>query len=155
MVFAMTIPGTAELLRIGDVAARVGTTPRTIRYYEELGLLAAAGDRVAGAHRLYDEADVERLRDLLRLKGLLGVSLEELKALIEAQDARRAAWRQDEDPARRLPIVREALESVARQLELVRARRAELATLEAELQAKRKRLHAHRRELETAAGDEP
>lgn len=153
MVFAMTVTGTTELLRIGDVAARVGTTPRTIRYYEELGLLTAAGDRVAGAHRLYDEADVERLRDLLRLKGLLGVSLEELKALIEAQDARRAAWRQDEDPARRLPIVREALEAVARQLDLVRARRAELEELEAELQAKRRRLHAHRRELEAAGGD--
>jgi DNA-binding transcriptional MerR regulator len=150
----MTATGTpTELLRIGDVAARVGTTPRTIRYYEELGLLVAAGDRAAGAHRLYDEADVERLRDLLRLKGLLGVSLEELKALIEAQDARRAAYRQEEDPNRRLPIVREALDAVARQLELVRARRAELEDLEAELQAKRRRLHGRRRELEAAAGD--
>src|SRR3954447_24684323 len=123
----MTATGTStELLRIGDVAARVGTTPRTIRYYEELGLLAAASDRAAGAHRLYDEADVERLRDLLRLKGLLGVSLEELKALIQAQDGRRAAYRQEEDPSRRLPSGREALVGVARQLELVRARRAEL-----------------------------
>src|SRR3954451_7165971 len=118
----MTVTDPTELLRIGDVATRVGTTPRTIRYYEEIGLLVAAGDRAAGAHRLYDQAALDRLRDLLRLKGLLGVSLEELKELIEAQDARRAASRQDDDPARRLPIVREALDSVARQLAPVRGR---------------------------------
>ena len=52
---------TAAMLRIGDVARLVGTTPRTIRYYEEKGLLPASGDRAAGRHRLYDEDDVERL----------------------------------------------------------------------------------------------
>ena len=36
--------------------SRVGTTPRTIRYYEEIGLLPAAGDRERGRHRIYDEA---------------------------------------------------------------------------------------------------
>jgi MerR family transcriptional regulator, repressor of the yfmOP operon len=141
----------SELLRIGDVAARVGTTPRTIRYYEEIGLLTAAGERASGAHRLYDEADVERLRDLLRLKGLLGVSLEELKTIVEAEGARRAAWQAVEDPARRREILDEALVNVARQLELVRARRGELEELERELIAKRRRLRAREREL--AAGE--
>lgn len=143
----MRSTATPELLRIGDVAARVGTTPRTIRYYEELGLLRAAGERAAGAHRLYDQEEVDRLRDLIRLKGLLGVSLEELKALVEARDARRAEYRQVEDPARRREIIAEGLEAVARQLELVRARRAELEDLERELIARRRRLYARRREL--------
>ena len=44
--------------RIGEVAERVGVTTRTIRYYEELGLLGALADRSKGAHRLYTEADV-------------------------------------------------------------------------------------------------
>ena len=49
-------------LRIGDVAELLGTTPRTIRYYEEIGLLRGA--RAPGRpHRLYDEDDVERLRE--------------------------------------------------------------------------------------------
>ena len=69
-------------LRIGDVAKLAGTTPRTIRYYEEIGLLPAAGDREPGAHRTYEEGDVERLTELLRLKDLLGISLEELKELV-------------------------------------------------------------------------
>jgi hypothetical protein len=79
--------GEAEL-RIGAVAKLAGTTPRTIRYYEEIGLLPAAGGRKPGAHRSYAEAEVERLTELLRLKDLLGVSLEELKELAEAEGAR-------------------------------------------------------------------
>ena len=75
-------------LRIGEVARLVGTTPRTIRYYEEIGLLPSGADREAGRHRLYGEQEVERLRDALRLKDLLGVSLDELKELLEAEEAR-------------------------------------------------------------------
>ena len=93
-----------EQLRIGEVAKLTGTTPRTIRYYEEIGLLPAAGDREPGAHRTYEEGDVERLTELLRLKDLLGVSLEELKELVTAEDARaalRREWRGGvEDPVR-------------------------------------------------------
>ena len=60
------------MLRIGEVASEVGTTPRTIRYYEEIGLLPAAADRPSGGHRNYTTADVERLRELIRLRDLLG-----------------------------------------------------------------------------------
>ena len=63
-------------LRIGEVAKLAGATPRTIRYYEEIGLLPAPDAREPGAHRTYAQADVERLTELLRLKNLLGVSLE-------------------------------------------------------------------------------
>jgi DNA-binding transcriptional MerR regulator len=139
------------LLRIGEVALRVGTTPRTIRYYEELGLLSAAGERSSGAHRLYDESDVDRLRELVRLKGLLGVSLEELKALVEAEGARRAEWAEGTSVARRREIVGEALDGVARQLALVRARRIELESLEQELCARQRRLRGRRRELDGPA----
>jgi DNA-binding transcriptional MerR regulator len=51
---------TSELLRIGEVARLVETTPRTIRYYEEIGLLPASGERESGRHRHYSEADVQR-----------------------------------------------------------------------------------------------
>ncbi|MGA8745298.1 MAG: MerR family transcriptional regulator [Solirubrobacterales bacterium] len=138
-------------LRIGDVARLAGTTPRTIRYYEEIGLLPAASGRVPGAHRTYAEADVERLADLLRLKDLLGVSLEELKELIEAEDARatlRREWRSGvDDPIRRRQILDESLGHISRQLELVRRRRDEIAKLEAVLVAKRKRIRGRLREL--------
>jgi DNA-binding transcriptional MerR regulator len=139
-------------LRIGDVAKLAGTTPRTIRYYEEIGLLPASSARERGAHRTYAEEDIERLADLLRLKDLLGLSLEELKQLVEAEDARaslRREWETGvENPVRRRQILDESLGHIGRQLDLVRRRRDEIAALEAELLSKRKRVRARLRELE-------
>jgi MerR family transcriptional regulator, repressor of the yfmOP operon len=93
--------------------------------------------------------DVERLTELLRLKDLLGVSLEELKELVEAEDARaalRREWRSAiEDPGRRRQILDEALGHIDRQLGPVRRRRDEIARLEQELLAKRKRLRGRLR----------
>jgi MerR family transcriptional regulator, repressor of the yfmOP operon len=137
--------------RIGEVARSLGTTPRTIRYYEEIGLLPEAGDRAAGQHRLYTESDVERLREVMRLRDLLGVSLEELKELVEAEDARaalRAEWRRGVgDPTRRRDILVEATGHIDRQLALVRRRQAELDRLASELTSKRRRLRARLRDL--------
>jgi DNA-binding transcriptional MerR regulator len=157
----MTKPGAQEQatkaeLRIGDVAKLAGTTPRTIRYYEEIGLLPASAARERGAHRTYAEEDVERLADLLRLKDLLGLSLEELKRLVEAEDARAALRREwesgVEDPVRRREILDESLGHIGRQLDLVRRRRDEIASLEAELLSKRKRVRSRLRELSSPAG---
>jgi DNA-binding transcriptional MerR regulator len=134
----------ARELRIGEVAKLAGTTPRTIRYYEEIGLLPAAGGREPGAHRTYAEGEVERLTELLRLKDLLGVSLEELKELVEAEDARatlRREWQGGvEDPVRRRQILEESLGHIGHQLELVRHRREEISKLESELVARRRRV---------------
>ena len=137
-------------LRIGDVAKAVGTTPRTIRYYEEIGLLAEAGERPAGQHRVYTQADVERLREVLHLKSLLGVSLDELKELVEAEDARaliRREYQASDDPLRKRDLLDEALGHIERQLELVRRRRTELDRLESELTGKRRRVRDRLREL--------
>ncbi|WP_243698193.1 MerR family transcriptional regulator [Curtobacterium sp. PhB136] len=49
-----------ERMRIGDLAARAGVSVRSLRYYEEQGLLAA--DRTASGQRTYDEAAVDRVR---------------------------------------------------------------------------------------------
>jgi MerR family transcriptional regulator, repressor of the yfmOP operon len=124
-------------LRIGDVAKLAGTTPRTIRYYEELGLLAGAPERPSGGHRLYTQAEVERLREVIRLKELLGVTLDELKDLLTAEDARaavRAQLRRDDvHPERRRELLNEALGHLDRQLELVEHRASELSKLRHEL----------------------
>jgi DNA-binding transcriptional MerR regulator len=149
----------SEGLRIGEVAKLAGTTPRTIRYYEELGLLPAAGERRPGAHRAYAEADVERLTELLRLKDLLGLSLEELKELVEAEGARaelRREWHGGvEDPVRRRQILEQSLTYTARQLDLVRRRRDEIAKLEAELVARRKRAKTLLRDLDREPATHP
>jgi MerR family transcriptional regulator, repressor of the yfmOP operon len=140
-------------LRIGDVARLVGTTPRTIRYYEEIGLLAEAPARPAGQHRLYTDEEVGRLREVMRLKELLGVSLDELKTLLSAEEARaevRAQLRRDDvDAERRRELLSEALGHIDRQLELVRHRATELSKLEHELLETRKRAKRKIRELES------
>jgi DNA-binding transcriptional MerR regulator len=135
---------TLERLRIGEVARRLGVTTRTIRYYEEIGLLGSAGEREAGQHRAYGEQEVDRLRDALRLKSLLGLTLEELGELLEAEEARaarREEWQHaDPDPARRRELLDEALTYVERQLGLVRRRREEIDGLESELVERRDRI---------------
>jgi MerR family transcriptional regulator, repressor of the yfmOP operon len=144
-----------DSLRIGDVARLLGTTPRTIRYYEEIGLLPEAPARPSGQHRIYTEGEVERIREVMRLKDLLGVSLEELKTLLTAEDARaevRAQLRRDDvDPARRRELLSEALGHIDRQLELVRHRAGELARLEDELCETCKRVKRKIRELDARA----
>src|ERR1700727_153531 len=75
-------------LRIGEVAELTGTTARTIRYYEEIGLLDSAREREQGKHRCYTQADVERVREIIRLRDLLGLTLDQLSQLLEAESAR-------------------------------------------------------------------
>jgi DNA-binding transcriptional MerR regulator len=145
-----------QSLRIGDVARLVGTTTRTIRYYEEMGLLPSAPQRPSGSHRVYTQTDVERLRELMRLKDLLGVSLGELRTLLAAEEARaevRAQLRRgDVDAARRRELLTEALGHLDRQLELVRHRAQELAKLHRELDDTRKRVRRKIRELDAREG---
>ncbi len=142
-------------LRIGDVARLVGTTPRTIRYYEEIGLLPEAPARPSGQHRTYTDAEVERLREVMRLKHLLGVTLDELKTLLSAEEARaevRAQLRrEDVHPARRRELLHEALGHIDQQLQLVEHRAAELAKLKEELGDTRKRVRRRIRELDAHA----
>jgi DNA-binding transcriptional MerR regulator len=146
---------TSTNLRIGDVAKLAGTTPRTIRYYEEIGLLPEAPERPAGGHRLYTPAEVERLREVMRLKELLGVTLDELKDLLTAEEARAAVraelQREDVEPKRRRELLEEALGHIERQLTLVEHRATELAKLHEELCQTRKRVRRKLREQNAAS----
>jgi DNA-binding transcriptional MerR regulator len=140
----------ATALRIGEVAQRVGVTPRTIRYYEELGLLGSGSEREKGSHRTYAESDVARLQELIRLRDLLGLTLEELVELAEAEEARaalRGRWAEDPSDEERLRIVEEAISHVQRQLALVRGRQTTLEEFAAELETKLSRLRRRRRGL--------
>src|SRR5947207_8665524 len=137
--------------RIGEVAERVGVTTRTIRYYEELGLLGTAAERTKGAHRHYTEADISRLEELIRLRDLLGLSLGGLVALAEAEESRaalRGRWAETASDEERARIVAEAIPLVERQLELVRRRQRRLVEFADELSAKLRSLRARQRELD-------
>jgi MerR family transcriptional regulator, repressor of the yfmOP operon len=139
-----------KALRIGEVAELTGTTPRTIRYYEEIGLLPGAEDRAQGKHRCYSQADVDRIKEIVRLRDLLGLSLEQLSQLLEAETARaelRREYRQADDPGTRRRILDQSLGHIATQLELVRGRVKELQQLEQELVDKQRSVRGKLREL--------
>lgn len=72
------------MLRIGQLAARTGFTPKTLRYYEEVGLLRADRRSEAG-YRLYDEIAVERLGFVRRARGL-GLRLDDIRRILEISD---------------------------------------------------------------------
>jgi DNA-binding transcriptional MerR regulator len=141
--------------RIGEAAERAGVTTRTIRYYEELGLLGGAAARTKGAHRLYTDADVTRLQELIRLRDLLGLTLDELVELAEAEEARAALrnqWAESASDSERAGIVKEAISLTERQLGLVRARQHRLSEFADELEDKLVSLHEREAELERARG---
>ena len=140
--------------RIGEVAERVGVTTRTIRYYEELGLLGTAATRSKGTHRSYSEPDVARLTDLIRLRDLLGLSLEQLTLLAEAEEARaclRERWAESNSNSERLLILHSAIPHIERQLELVRSRQRTIDEFANELSEKLERMRALVGELQAAA----
>jgi DNA-binding transcriptional MerR regulator len=144
-----------ETFRIGELARRVGTTPRAVRYYEELGLLPGR-DRPEGGHRVYDQHDEERLRQLLHIRTLLGLTLVELREWMDAEDARarlRERWHEltGEDEGTRADIIREGLDHVDTQLSLVRTRLTDLEQLEDDLAAKRRRLRSMLADMEQPA----
>src|SRR4249920_3332991 len=94
---------TARLLRINEVAAETGLTARTIRYYEEVGLLEPAA-RSDGDYRLYDASDLDRLQFIRSLRDDAGFSLTQIRQLLEDEAARernRERLRHTTDPAER------------------------------------------------------
>ena len=78
-----------ELSRVGEVAERLGVSNRTIKYYEELGLVEPES-RSQGGFRLYGRREVERLERILKMKGM-GYSLAAIRELLTARDAAQEA----------------------------------------------------------------
>jgi DNA-binding transcriptional MerR regulator len=71
-------------LSIGEVASRIGLSFRTIRYYDEVGLVPPSA-YTKGGHRLYSESDVDRLRLIMKMKPL-DFTLQEMGTVLEALD---------------------------------------------------------------------
>ena len=144
-----------RLLRIQEVAADTGLTPRTIRYYEELGLLAPAG-RSEGAYRLYDAEDLERLRFIRGLRDDAGFSLAEIGQLLEDEAARarnRATYRSTNDTAERRAILEDAIARIDRQVSSLRPKIERLEAMIREAEERKAHLSGHIADLD--AGREP
>lgn len=110
-------------MRIGELVRRAQVTPRTVRYYESIGLLPA-GEREGGGQHRYTEEAVLRLRKIEQLKQL-GLSLDEIADVLELYFTRPSGVRSQQ---RVLAILRLHLDEVEQ-------RRRELNQLRSELKA--------------------
>jgi MerR family transcriptional regulator, repressor of the yfmOP operon len=149
-------PATAErLLRIQEVAAETGLTARSIRYYEEVGLLKPAA-RSEGDYRLYDADDLERLRFIKGLRDDAGFSLAEIGQMLGDEAARtrnRERFRATDDPAERKAALRDGIDRIDRQVATLRAKINRVESMIAEARDRRTHLVTHLAEIE--AGFEP
>ena len=148
-------PTPARLLRINEVAAEIGLTTRTIRYYEEVGLLAPAA-RSDGDYRLYDASDLDRLRFIRDLRDDAGFSLAQIRQLLEDEAARernRERLRATTDPVERRQYLHEAEERILRQVALLDAKAARLAIMIDEAQARLARVRGHLADLDDVPGE--
>jgi DNA-binding transcriptional MerR regulator len=153
-----TPPDTGErLLRIQEVADEVGLTPRSIRYYEEKGLLKPAG-RSEGAYRLYDADDVERLRYIKGLRDDAGFSLADIGQLLEDETARArigARFRATEDSAERQELLHDGIARIDRQVEILHRKIERLQSMIEAATARRSHLAGHLGELQATGAIAP
>ncbi len=103
----MTVRTSNTTMHIGELAERTGLSLRTIRHYDEVGLLPATG-RTNGGFRVYSEDDLERLTVIKAMKPL-GFSLEEMAEILSILPALESAGTSQEVQARLAEISQQAI----------------------------------------------
>ena len=137
---AIAEPESAEqaYLQIGEVAERTGVTQRTLRFYEEKGLLRPPG-RMDGGFRLYSEDDVRRVEQIKRLQTLLGFTLAEIKDMVEAEEIKtqiKATYRKDAEISERRAKLLKARDVTHGQVAVIDQKLAALHEMKAHLDEK-------------------
>jgi len=144
-------PDATPRLRIGEAAALAGVSTRTLRYYQELGLLTPSGTTAGGARR-YSDADVARLHRIRHLRDLVGFNLTEIGVVVSAEDRLaeiRREWWAGLTLDRRRELLNEAL---AINADLQQAVRTKMAGLEEFLAGLKDRATAVERRLAEVQG---
>ena len=115
--------GEAKTLSLREMVKRTGATPRTIRFYEEVGLIHPVG-RTQGGHRLYSEHELEKLAFIADLRDA-GLSIEEIKELFDLRAAAGSARAASGEVARKL---NEKMEDLRRRMAVLARLRDEFAS---------------------------
>src|SRR5947209_18525420 len=134
----MTDTDEQSLFTIEQVATRTGFTKRTLRYYEEVGLLPPTG-RTEGNYRRYSQADLERLESIKNLRDLLGFSLSDIREIMEAEDERgqiKVAFKHETEATAKAAQLNRADELIRAQLQVIEQQLEGLEQLKAALMAK-------------------
>ncbi len=146
--------GAAEPMRIGEAAALAGVSSRTLRWYEELGLVRPSGHSTGGARR-YSHGDVDRIVHIRELQSLLGFDLGEIGEVLRGEDeldGLRTEYRSGADRRRRREILVAATAVNERLRGLVQAKLDRLGEMLAELEEKAALYGQRLDELDGGAG---
>ena len=152
-------PSEEPYLQIGEVAERTGVTQRTLRFYEEKGLLKPPS-RMEGGFRLYSEADIERVERIKRLQTLLGFPLSEIKELVEAEEVKlqlRQEYRPEAALSEKKAQLLKAIEVTQRQYDLIRQKVDAMAEMRGHLEERLQTFHGWLEHIESElkAGRKP
>ncbi len=131
-------------LKIDDVAKQSGLTKRTIRYYEQIGLLASP-PRSEGGIRLYSEEHVEFLKKITNAKEVMGFSLSELQEFITLSDTlelQKHDYRQFKGTSQQKEKLEKVLMTVEEQLKLLEQKKKNILKVEGDLVSLRDRAKA-------------
>ena len=137
-------------LQIGEVAERTGVTQRTLRFYEEKGLLKPPS-RMDGGFRLYSEDDVHRVEQVRRLQNLLGVTLADIKEMVDAEEMLRelrAQYRPEAGVAEKKRQLQKATEVVQAQFAIVKQKTQQMDEMKGQLEERLRTFERWMSELE-------
>jgi DNA-binding transcriptional MerR regulator len=137
-------------LQIGEVAERTGVTQRTLRFYEEKGLLPPP-TRMDGGFRLYSEEDVRRVKHIRRLQNLLRVTLAEIKEMVEAEEMLRelrVRYRPEWDVSEKKRQLHKAIDVVTHQHDIVSQKAEQMSEMKAQLEERLRTFDRWMTELE-------
>jgi DNA-binding transcriptional MerR regulator len=147
----------ASLLHIGEAARELGVTTRTLRYWEEMGLVAPSAHG-GGGERLYTVTELERAAHIRELQKLAGLSLGDIRAVLDTEarlDDIRAAYRADASPGSRRQLTMQAIEATEGLLGRIDERLSHLKGFRSRLADKLARRRQHLMELEREEGSRP
>jgi DNA-binding transcriptional MerR regulator len=140
-------PANQVYYTIEQVANRTQLTRRTLRYYEEMGLLLLA-ERTEGNYRRYTEIDIQRIEHIKALRDLLGFSLSDIRDFLLVDDERsqvRAEYRADNDLQSKIASLNRADELIQEQIQLIEQKIVSLEQMREDLW-NRQKMHATTRQ---------
>ena len=124
------------MYKIDEVTKQTGLTKRTLRYYEEIGLIHPP-ERSEGNIRLYTDEDVERIKKIVEAKEVLGITLQEMHHFLSLKE--RMEHRRNSDNPRDREIIQEIANMLTNQIETLDVKMLQMKHVKEELEHSLKR----------------
>ncbi|WP_242145155.1 MULTISPECIES: MerR family transcriptional regulator [unclassified Bacillus cereus group] len=119
------------MYKIDEVTKQVGLTKRTLRYYEEIGLIHPP-ERSEGNIRLYTDRDIERIKKIVEAKEVLGITLQEMQHFLSLKE--RMEQRKNSDNPLDRAMIQEIKDMLENQVQILDIKMKQMERVKAELE---------------------